>query len=284
MGESRVELLAWLNDLSQLGMTKVEQCGSGAVHCVIMDSIYRDVPLKKVKFNAKHEYEYVANFKVLQAVFDKHKIDNAIPIERLVKCKMQDNLEFLQFMKKYWDQYYPGGEYDALARRAASPSPATSTSIRSSVAKSTSSLAASSSRKASTSSVHTVPATAAPVKRSTPSRLSTGAPVASTAAARRAQQELEEEYQRNLAELTEQTIELKLTVDQVEKEREFYFSKLREIELFVQEQLDGGEFGADAPALAILEHVQGILYKTEDGFEIPDAGEQETVEDEEETF
>ena len=43
MGESRTELLAWLNDLAQLGYTKVEQCGSGAAHCVIMDSIFRDV-------------------------------------------------------------------------------------------------------------------------------------------------------------------------------------------------------------------------------------------------
>ncbi|KAJ3035632.1 microtubule integrity protein mal3 [Rhizophlyctis rosea] len=100
MGESRTELLAWINDLLQLGYTKVEQCGTGAAHCQIMDSIYRDVPLSKVKFNAKHEYEYVANFKILQTVFDKHKIDNAIPVERLCKCKFQDNLEFLQWMKK----------------------------------------------------------------------------------------------------------------------------------------------------------------------------------------
>ena len=43
MGESRNDLLAWLNDLSQLGYTKIEQCGSGVAYCVIIDSIYRDV-------------------------------------------------------------------------------------------------------------------------------------------------------------------------------------------------------------------------------------------------
>ncbi len=73
--------------------------------------------MQKVKFSAKHEYEYVQNFKVLQAMFDKHKIDNGIPVERLIKCKLQDNLEFMQMLKKHWDQYYTGGPYDAVARR-----------------------------------------------------------------------------------------------------------------------------------------------------------------------
>lgn len=31
MGESRQELLAWLNNLLQLNLTKVEQCGTGYV-------------------------------------------------------------------------------------------------------------------------------------------------------------------------------------------------------------------------------------------------------------
>lgn len=46
-----------------------------------------------------------------------------VPVERLVKCKFQDNLEFLQWMKKYWDTYYPGGHYDAVARRGIGGAP-----------------------------------------------------------------------------------------------------------------------------------------------------------------
>jgi hypothetical protein len=40
MGESRTELLQWLNDLLQLNYTKIEQCGTGAAYCQIFDSIY----------------------------------------------------------------------------------------------------------------------------------------------------------------------------------------------------------------------------------------------------
>lgn len=38
-------------------------------------------------------------------------------MDKLIKCKMQDNLEFLQWLKKYWDAHFPGGEYDPVARR-----------------------------------------------------------------------------------------------------------------------------------------------------------------------
>ncbi|CAO0794427.1 unnamed protein product [Mucor circinelloides] len=78
MGESRTELLAWLNDLLQTRYTKVEQAGTGAAYCQIFDSIYGDVPVSKVKFEAKLEYEYVGNYKILQNVFKKHKVDKVV--------------------------------------------------------------------------------------------------------------------------------------------------------------------------------------------------------------
>ena len=66
-----------------------------------------DVPLSKVEFNTIHEYEYITNFKVLQNAFAAHGIDKVVPVERLTKMKFQDNLEFMQWMKKYWDAHYP---------------------------------------------------------------------------------------------------------------------------------------------------------------------------------
>ncbi|CAG8493131.1 2868_t:CDS:2 [Ambispora leptoticha] len=235
MGESRTELLAWINDLLQLNYTKVEQMGTGAAHCQIMDSIFGDVQMNKVKFGSKHEYEYVANFKVLQTTFDKHKIDKMVPVERLVKCKFQDNLEFLQWMKKYWDTFYPGGPYDALARRGPGNNPA-----------------------------KTVTGGSAP--RVATKRPAAGGGSATHHAVSTAGSKSGGYDQVQILELNKQVEELKVTVDGLEKERDFYFGKLRDIEILVQQSIE------EAPDNQLLKEIQAILYSTEDGFEVPPEG------------
>lgn len=45
--------------------------------------------MSRVKMGAKHEYEYLANYKVLQNFFKAKRIDKPVPVEKLAKCKMQ---------------------------------------------------------------------------------------------------------------------------------------------------------------------------------------------------
>ena len=59
--------------------------------------------MTKVNWKAKFDYEFVNNFKVLQQTFTKLGILKHIEVERLIKCKYQDNLEFLQWFKKLFD-------------------------------------------------------------------------------------------------------------------------------------------------------------------------------------
>merc|ERR1719481_402465 len=75
------------------------------------------IQIKKVKFNTKHEHEYINNFKILQAAFKKVSVDKVVPVDRLVKGKFQDNFEFLQWFKKFFDANYDGKEYDAMGTR-----------------------------------------------------------------------------------------------------------------------------------------------------------------------
>jgi len=246
MGESRNELLGWLNNLLQLNITKVEQCGTGAALCQIYDSIFQDLPMSKVKFGVNAEYAYVQNFKILQNTFAKHSIDRSVPVEALIKCKMQDNLEFLQWTKRFWDQYYPGGEYDALARRKASgPSSvgAPPTAMRSS------------NTSAARRGVTPTGATARP-----PRALGVGG---------------------GSTMLASEVAQLKETVESLERQRTFYFDKLRDIELLIQQEVERDP-DVEKDEEGLVKRVQNVLYSTEEGFELPP--EAELAQDDLETF
>jgi len=238
-----------MNGLLQLNVTKVEQCGTGAALCQIYDSIFLDVPMARVKFTVNAEYAYLENFKILSNTFRKHHVDRPIPVEQLVKCKMQDNLEFLQWTKRYWDQYYPGGDYDAVARRKGAGVPPAISNARSTPS------AAGGARRP-------VGGAGAAAPRAASRQMGGG--VGSSAV-----------LQQKNAELTE-------TVQGLERERDFYFSKLRDIELLIQQAMDADPT-LDEDENSLLKQIQAILYSTEEGFEIPQEADGEIV-GEEETF
>lgn len=60
------------------------------------------------------------HFILLHTFFAPHL--QIVPIDRLVKGRFQDNFEFLQWFKKFFDANYSGAEpYDALAMRGGEP-------------------------------------------------------------------------------------------------------------------------------------------------------------------
>ena len=84
----------------------------------LMDAAFPgQIPLSKVNFNARFDYEFSSNFKILQTHFVKIKCDKVVPTDRLIKAKYQDNLEFMQWMKRFFEMQYSGEPYDAKARR-----------------------------------------------------------------------------------------------------------------------------------------------------------------------
>ncbi|TIA92286.1 hypothetical protein E3P81_01528 [Wallemia ichthyophaga] len=257
---SRAEIVQWINGVLDSNYTKVEQCGTGAIYCQLLDSIYQNVPLGRVKFNARQEYEYINNFKILQTAFRSNKTQKQgelilsksipltppiqpIPVTALVKCKMQDNLEFCQWFKKFWDEHFPGGEYDAVGRRSGAPGAAVS---------------------ATPSSGGPTPRTSSAAGTRRPAKLSGGG-VSSAAA------------DAQIESLNAQMGDLKINFDSLEKERDFYFAKLRDIEILVQTHLENPET-IDTPASEAFQQIQQILYSTEEGFEVPEG------EEEDETF
>lgn len=49
--------------------------------------------------------------------FNLVRLPQIIPVEKLVKGKFQDNFEFLQWFKKFFDANYDGREYDPILTR-----------------------------------------------------------------------------------------------------------------------------------------------------------------------
>ncbi|XP_012274727.1 microtubule-associated protein RP/EB family member 1 isoform X9 [Orussus abietinus] len=256
---SRHDMLAWVNDCLQSTFTKIEELCTGAVYCQFMDMLFPgSVPLKRVKFRTNLEHEYIQNFKILQGGFKKMNVDKIVPIDRLVKGRFQDNFEFLQWFKKFFDaNYVLEREYDALAMRGGEPMG---------------------------SGGSNAPRGSGLVKRNAPRELPTARPAARTV----------NKVQPNRAvpkggtvgsrgdtgkieELSAQNMELKMTIDGLEKERDFYFGKLRDIEVMCQDCENG-----DPPP--IVQKILEVLYATEDGFAAPEEleGDGLAPDDEEE--
>ena len=59
--------------------------------------------MNKVNWKAKNEYEFINNLKILQTAFDKVGVKRYVEVEKLAKAKYQDNLEFIQWLKRYYD-------------------------------------------------------------------------------------------------------------------------------------------------------------------------------------
>jgi len=138
---------------------------------------------------------------------------------------MQDNLEFLQWTKRYWDQHYPGGDYDAVGRRKASGAPASAPAART---------ASAGSRRGVTP---TTGAARGPRVAAAPASAATAA-------------------------LQQEIATQKEAIAGLEKERDFYFSKLRDIELLLQSAIEADpELEKEEDTL--VKHIQGILYSTE---------------------
>eukprot|EP01069_Polyplicarium_translucidae_P001813 Polyplicarium_translucidae@DN1814_c0_g2_i1.p1 len=117
---SRTDLIRWLQTDFQLNVTKVEDCASGAIVLQVMDRLYPGkVPMQKVNWSARHEYEFMKNYKILQEVFQRCGVTKHIEVDKLIKAKYQDNLEFIQWVKCHHDRVVDvDREYDAPSRRA----------------------------------------------------------------------------------------------------------------------------------------------------------------------
>uniref|UniRef100_M4DNN3 EB1 C-terminal domain-containing protein n=1 Tax=Brassica campestris TaxID=3711 RepID=M4DNN3_BRACM len=177
----RNEILTWINDRLHLNLSRVEE----------------------VNFDAKNEYDMIQNYKVLQDVFNKLQITKPLEINRLVKGRPLDNLEFLQWLKRFCDSTNGGimnENYNPVERRSKGG------------------------RERSVKGSNKMPKSLQ-TNNTPPNSSSVGLTKASGPKPANTAQ---------VQALSKELTDLKLSYDHLGKERDFYFSKLRDVELLCQ--------------------------------------------------
>ncbi|VDD94721.1 unnamed protein product [Enterobius vermicularis] len=111
----------------EANLTRIEELSTGAAYCQLTDLLFRgSIPLKKVKWNSRTDVDCLHNWRLLQFAWKELGVNKVpyftyakqvIPVERLVCAKFQDNFEFLQWFKKFFDANYDRTPYDALTAR-----------------------------------------------------------------------------------------------------------------------------------------------------------------------
>jgi RP/EB family microtubule-associated protein len=283
---SRSELLEWVNRLLEVSLTKVEQCASGAIYCQIVDATYPGtVKMAKVNWMARSDHEFIPNYKILQAAFDRNSIQKHVPVDQLIRAKYQDNLGFLQWMKAMWDREGSGRrDYEPVKGREGKPAPAWAKASGPPGAKAPAPSSGVVDKGAKASALPSGIAEkenlsrnrkAAAEDKFDPSARRAAATATTKAASAPSQRGLtprsgakpqleveNETLKQQLTEQTEEAEELRETLNGMENERDYYFRKLRKVEILcgtLKAKMD-----PNLDVEGIIAQVQGILYEEND--------------------
>ena len=200
-----------------------------------------------------------------------------IPIEKLIKGKFQDNFEFLQWFHKFFSANYDGHEYSPIDYRGGEPLPIDPKTPASNIKKTSSgnlnrTTPAKPSALATRKPLAPKSATSAPKPAAQTTTTTTTTPLAkstprapassrTTPVTNNNNQAHVAKLEKELEELRNQLTDMDEAVVGLERERDFYYSKLRSIEVMCQDNEATGQLD--------VQKVLNVLYETEEGFAVP---------------
>jgi len=288
-------LIDWVNNFLEINIEKVEQMATGAIYCNLWDAIHPGtMPMSRVDFTVRNEYDFTKNWKLIQNGFQKAGIDKLVPVQRLIKARYQDNLEFLQWMYKYARDTYQGDPdeptYDAIGRRSKSKGGRDFTGSSKPGGRRTKSSRPTSAASRGTARTYTGKSAVAG-NRNTSSGRQRGPNGQSGGGGGRSNvndQELEQlrnenkrlnesrdELQSKVDTLEQSQGEIEKIAKDIENERDFYFNKVVAIENRLKEE--------QSQDSQLLKHLFEILYQTEEdarnSLSVPPQGNETAVQD-----
>ncbi|XP_055614369.1 microtubule-associated protein RP/EB family member 1-like [Uranotaenia lowii] len=236
---SRKEMLAWVNRTLLSEFKKVEELCTGAAYCQMLDILFPGcIKLKRIKYYTNLEHEFLLNLKLFQSTLVSMQVDKAVPIDRLVKGRFQDNFEFLQWFKKFFDANYDGKEYDPQAARDHVPMGYGAPNVLKP------SLKGNSAASAPVGAVKKAVTAAKPIRKehNSPSK-------------QLGKMKIVDEQQEQLNSLMTEKDDLVVRIQTMEMERDYYYQKLTQIEAIVNEE---GEI--DEKNSFLCDQVRKIMY------------------------
>lgn len=252
---------------------------SGAVACQLTDYIFpKSIPMSRVNWEAKSDYEFINNYKLLQNAFNKHHVKRHVDVNKLIKAKYQDNLEFCQWLKAFFDQqgvYRP--DYDPVAARAKGKGAAKVSQFLSKTASSHNSKPLPTRSRTSTRPTTTTSTAAA--ARSRPNKENNRTNPTSSLSSARSGNDVKTDaiiadanLMKKNSELKAKVSEMELALTDVEKERDFYFEKLRDVEVMLQMYQE--KVGDEKDPDKLVDNVFKVLYAThEENYSVSAEGE-----------
>ena len=272
-------------------------CCKGAVACQLTEYLFPgSIPMNRINWGTKNSYEYVQNYKLLQAAFSKNRVQKYVDVDKLIRGKYQDNLEFCQWLKAFHDQQQIHGilreDYDpSAARSKGKGAKRIKEHLSASGTKTTSR-----SRRITPSRNHNRKPTSGPprkmtstAKESTKTKSMKNNPIDSKRNQSRTKSQKENVSTamnsqnpvanksnfpdsivadagliKKNADLASKNAELELTLAEIEKERDFYFEKLRDVEILLQVHEENKESDKELGTDELLKDIFKVLYATTD--------------------
>ncbi|KAJ3129389.1 hypothetical protein HK098_001490 [Nowakowskiella sp. JEL0407] len=283
MSESRTELLSWVNDLLSLDLTKIEQCGTGAVYCQIFDSVHGteyDSVARRAKSDIGdkklHSRKTSVNTNKPQsrpALPEKEEQSppspHAIQLDTVIESESEKTESKSHLRKTSQKTSFADSGNNKKSTAfvdSGTKKGTTSTSYQPQTSPQMQKKPLSSAANFSQTSPQNQRKT--PVSGTGVNLKSRGGHATNEITITKMQWESMRDQIYKLtsenAALKKSSDELIIVAESLEKERNFYFSKLREIEIVVRERLE--KIQIDRAILPLLNSIQGIMYKTEDGF------------------
>eukprot|EP00898_Chlorokybus_atmophyticus_P004977 jgi/Chlat1/5480/Chrsp36S05455 len=116
---SRNELLAWLNELLQTDYTKLTDLADGVAVCQVLDAVYPEqaVRLDRVNFSAKTSDAKLNNWRLVASALDRQGLSKQLNLAALSQGKLNDLQDILQWCYALCQQKQPLRSYNAFEKR-----------------------------------------------------------------------------------------------------------------------------------------------------------------------